>query len=84
MDPLYVSKKWGSGTHFHDTQKHQARAKGVYKGRKKIEFPKNWPAVYEKWKRREMTSIKVRRQLKLKTTTFYRLVAEREEQKTPS
>jgi DNA invertase Pin-like site-specific DNA recombinase len=53
-----------------------AREKGAYKGRKKISYPKNWQAIYDKWKHRELTSIEARKQLKLKTTTFYKLVAE--------
>ncbi len=53
-----------------------AREKGAYKGRKKIGYPKNWQAVYDKWKRRELTSIEARSKLSLKTTTFYKLVAE--------
>lgn len=53
-----------------------AKAKGIYKGRKKIGYPKNWQEVYSRWKKRELKSGEAIQQLKLKTNTFYRLVAE--------
>ena len=33
----------------------KAKAKGIYKGRKRIERPQNWAEVYARWKRREIT-----------------------------
>ncbi len=56
-----------------------AKEKGVYKGRKKIDFPENWNEVYKKWKNREMTGAKAMDQLGLKKTTFYKLIKEHEE-----
>ena len=58
-----------------------AKAKGKYKGRKKITFPSNWEEVYQKWKRREINGIKAREQLGLKRNTFYNLIKEYEQKK---
>ena len=58
-----------------------AKAKGKYKGRKKITFPSNWEEVYQKWKRREINGIKAREQLGLKRDTFYNLIKEYEQKK---
>lgn len=58
-----------------------AKAKGKYKGRKKITFPINWEEVYQKWKCREINGIKAREQLGLKRNTFYNLVKEYEQKK---
>ena len=33
-----------------------AKAKGKYKGRKKIEYPSNWEEVYRKWIKRDITA----------------------------
>ena len=51
-----------------------AKAKGQYKGRKKIDFPKNWDDVYNKWKCREITGTAAMDELNLKRNTFYGLV----------
>ena len=58
-----------------------AKEKGVYKGRKKIDFPHNWKEVYNKWKTREITGVKAMELLELKRNTFYNLVKEYEEDK---
>lgn len=58
-----------------------AKAKGKYKGRKKITFPSNWEEVYQKWKCREINGVKAREQLGLKRNTFYNLVKEYEEKR---
>lgn len=51
-----------------------AKKKGnVYKGRKKISYPKNWEEVYNKYKTREITGTKAMEILDLKRTTFYKL-----------
>lgn len=55
-----------------------AKKKGVYKGRKKIDFPKNWNDIYPKWKNREITGTKAMELLGLKRNTFYKLVKEYE------
>lgn len=49
---------------------------GKYKGRKKIDFPKNWTEVYDKWKQREMTAADAMKKLGLKRNTFYNLIKE--------
>lgn len=57
-----------------------AKQKGVYKGRKQIDFPSNWNNVYKQWKSRGMTAKQAMEELELKRTTFYKLVKEYEEQ----
>lgn len=58
-----------------------AKQKGVYKGRKQVDFPSNWNEVYEQWKQRGITGAEAMRLLDLKRTTFYKLVKEYEEDK---
>lgn len=58
-----------------------AKAKGKYKGRKKIEYPSNWEEVYSKWIKRDITARKAMEELKLKPNTFCNFVAE-EKQKS--
>lgn len=55
-----------------------AKAKGMYKGRKKIDFPTEWELTYNKWKNREITANKAMEILNLKRTTFYKLLNEYE------
>lgn len=55
-----------------------AKVKGVYKGRKKIDYPKSWEQVYKKWKNRDITGAAAMKELKLKRNTFYKLVKEYE------
>ena len=50
-----------------------AKEKNIYKGRKKIDYPKNWDEVYKKYKIREITATKAMEILDLKRTTFYKL-----------
>lgn len=50
--------------------------KGKYKGRKKIDKPKNWDEVYNKYKSREITGTQAMEELGLKRNTFYKLVEE--------
>lgn len=52
--------------------------KGKYKGRKKIEYPKDWKEVYSKYKTRELPANKAMEILKLKRNTFYNLVKDYE------
>lgn len=51
-----------------------AKAKGVYKGRKRIEKPDNWQDVYSKWKRREITGAQAMKETGLKRNTFYSFI----------
>lgn len=53
-----------------------AKKKGIYKGRKKIQFPKNWGEVYEMYRTREITAVDAMKKLGLKNNTFYKLVKE--------
>ena len=52
---------------------------GKYKGKRAIKQPKNWIEVYNKWKSRELTGVKAMELLKLKRSTFYKLVKDYEE-----
>lgn len=56
-----------------------AKEKGKYKGRKKIDFPKNWEEIYSQWKNRNITGNKAMELLGLKRNTFYKLIKEYEE-----
>ena len=51
-----------------------AKAKGVYKGRKRIPFPDNWQSVYQLWYTRQITATQAMKQLDLKRNTFYNFV----------
>ena len=53
-----------------------AKEKGMYKGRRKIDFPKDWEKYYHLWKRREITGEAAMKILNLKRNTFYKLVKE--------
>lgn len=56
-----------------------AKRKGIYKGRKKIDYPDNWEEIYNRWKNRELTGTDAMEQLGLKRNTFYKLVKEYKE-----
>ena len=43
-------------------------------GRPEVEYPKNWTEVYNKWQSGNITATQAIQELKLKRTTFYRLV----------
>lgn len=51
-----------------------AKAKGVYKGRKRIGRPDNWQDVFTRWRRREITGTEAMREAGLKRNTFYNFV----------
>ena len=53
-----------------------AKAKGMYKGRKKVVKPDNWGEVYPLWRNRELTAEKAIGLLGLKRNTFYKFVSE--------
>ncbi|MDD2494692.1 MAG: recombinase family protein [Tissierellia bacterium] len=54
-----------------------AKAKGVYKGRKKITHD-NFESVYNEWKENKITAVKAMEKLNMKKNTFYRRVKEYE------
>jgi len=56
-----------------------ARQAGKFKGRKQIDRPDNWEAIYSKWKQRGLTAKQAMAELNLKTNTFYKLVKEHED-----
>ena len=56
-----------------------AKEKGVYKGRKVINYPSNWFVVYSQYKTRELTGTKAMNILGLKRNTFYNLIRRYEE-----
>jgi DNA invertase Pin-like site-specific DNA recombinase len=51
-----------------------AKARGVYKGRKRISKPDNWAEVYARWKCREISAKEAMEELGLKRNTFYNFV----------
>lgn len=51
-----------------------AKAKGIYKGRKRISGPDNWQDVFNRWKRREITGTEAMKEAGLKRNTFYNFV----------
>lgn len=55
------------------------KEEGKYKGRKSIDYPKNWDKYYKMMKNREMKGVEVMKLLDLKKTTFYKLVKQYEE-----
>src|SRR5512135_34129 len=56
-----------------------ARAKGIHLGRKKIPVPERFGELYTAWKKGKLTATAAMQQLGLKSNTFYRRVAEWEE-----
>jgi len=56
-----------------------AKSKGLYKGRKTIARPDNWDDVIELWRQRKITAREAMKRLKLKATTFYKLLKEEKE-----
>lgn len=59
----------------------QAKKRGVYKGRKKIELPDNYEEVMQKWSKRELTSKKAMQMLGLKSSKFYEFLKDYKENK---
>jgi len=51
-----------------------AKSKGLYKGRPSIEKPYNWNEVMELYNNRKITAREAMKRMKLKTTTFYKLL----------
>lgn len=54
-----------------------AKGRGVYKGRKRIEYEK-FDSVYTDWKEGRMTAVRAMALLRMTRSTFYRRVAEQE------
>lgn len=55
-----------------------AKAKGKRLGRPSIEFPENFYELYSRWKAGQITAVACMNMLKLKRTSFYKLVAKYE------
>lgn len=53
-----------------------AKEKGKYKGRPTVAKPLNWDDVIELWRQRRITAREAMKRLKLKPTTFYKLLKE--------
>lgn len=51
-----------------------AKAKGKHLGRPRAEYPDNWDEVYSKWVRGEVTAVAAMKLLRVKKSTFYKLV----------
>lgn len=56
-----------------------AKEQGKFKGRKQVERPENFEAVFKQWKQREITGKQAMKELNLKTNTFYKLIKEFEQ-----
>lgn len=56
----------------------KAKAKGVYKGRKRIEKPENWQDVFTRWQRREITGAQAMGETGLKRNTFYSFIKQQQ------
>ncbi len=57
-----------------------AKNKGVHFGRPKAQIPKDFNKYYTDWKNGSITAVEVIKTLKLKKTTFYKLVKQHEKQ----
>lgn len=55
-----------------------AKAKGKYKGRKPIEYPRNWDKYYKMLRNGEIKGTEMMKLLDLKKTTFYKLLKQYE------
>lgn len=60
-----------------------AKQAGKYKGRRRIEPPKDFERIVQEWRVGKITAVKARRLLGLKPNTFYRRVAEYESRIKP-
>lgn len=56
-----------------------AKEQGKYKGRKAIEYPKQWDKYYKMWKDGSIKAVDIMKILELKKTTFYKLVKQYEQ-----
>lgn len=55
-----------------------AKSRGVQFGRQRIDFPKNWEVVYDRWKAGEIKAVEAMAELDLKKNSFYNLVKRHE------
>lgn len=55
-----------------------AKAKGKKLGRPALVFPENWDSIYASWRAGEITAKRAMELLRLKRTSFYKLVKEAE------
>lgn len=55
-----------------------AKQRGIKFGRPKIEFPVEWEQYYKQWKNNKITAVDAFGNLKLKKSTFYKLVKQYE------
>lgn len=55
-----------------------AKAQGKHLGRPKAQYPSDFEKVYREWKEGNITARKAMQSLKMKTTTFYKLVKQYE------
>lgn len=58
-----------------------AKAQGKHLGRPRAGYPEDFNEVYSRWKGNQITAKRAMQELKLKTTTFYKLVKQYEEKK---
>lgn len=56
-----------------------AKEEGKYKGRKAIEYPKQWDKYYKMYQEGTLKAVEMMKLLELKKTTFYKLVKQCEE-----
>ena len=54
-----------------------AKKSGIYLGRPQIHKPENWDEVMDAWNRNEITAKEAMKLLKLKKSTFYRMLKEK-------
>jgi DNA invertase Pin-like site-specific DNA recombinase len=55
-----------------------AKNKGKKFGRPAIDYPKDFPKIYNEWKYKKISGVEAMKVLKLKKTTFYKLVKQHE------
>lgn len=51
-----------------------AKAKGKHLGRPSIKYPEGWEEYYRKWKNKEITATEFMSKVRLKKTSFYKLI----------
>lgn len=56
-----------------------AKEEGKYKGRKPVEYPKQWDKYYKMYKEGTIKAVDMMKILELKKTTFYKLIKQYEE-----
>lgn len=51
-----------------------AKAKGKHLGRPSVKYPEDWEEYYRKWKNKEITATEFMSKVRLKKTSFYKLI----------